>query len=247
MVKRLSPLIACGGILFAVIYVVTAQVAGDSALDPVTMTISEYASLDRGAGIEVAMAVLGLSSLALVAGMGAVRAPIDGWPRILMIVWSVSVMAAAFVPTTPAVAERGWEAGVHLVLSAGAFVSLPAAATLLVGRLAQDERWNPAARPVEWLALAGGLGLAAITYVALPGHGVMVGLVERLLLGTEVAVLLVLAVRLLRLTWAGTLRGVADVRRRRFATVGERAGVRPLDPAGASGVLTSAGPPKLAA
>ncbi|GAA1268662.1 hypothetical protein Psi02_10740 [Planotetraspora silvatica] len=246
MVKRLYPVLACGGILFAVIYVVTAQVAGDSALDPVTMTISEYASLDRGVGIEVAMAVLGLSSLALLAGMRAVRAPVDGWPRVLMIVWSASLVVAAFVPTA-AGAEHGWATAVHLVLSAAAFVSLPAAATLLVGRLAQDERWSPAARPVEWLALAGGLGLAAITYVALPGHGVMVGLVERLLLGTEVAVLLVLAVRLLRLTWAGTLRGVADVRRRRFVTVGERAGARPLDPAGASGALTSAGPPKLAA
>ncbi|GAA4575909.1 DUF998 domain-containing protein [Planotetraspora kaengkrachanensis] len=247
MVKRLYPLIACGGILYAVIYVVTAQVAGGSALDPVTMTISEYASLDRGIGIEAAMAVLGLSSLALTAGMRAAGAPIDGWPRVLLTVWSVSLIAAAFVPTTAAGREPGWATGAHLVLSAAAFVSVPVAATLLAGRLGQDGRWSPAARPVEWLALAGGLGLAAITYVALPGHGVMVGLVERLLLSTEVAVLLVLAVRLLRLTWAGTLREVAGARRRRFVTVGEGAGVRPLESAGTTGALTSAGPPKLAA
>jgi hypothetical protein len=210
MVKRLYPVIAGGGILFAVISVVAAQVGGDPTLDPVSMTISEYASRDGGAVIETAMAVLGLSSLALVAGMRAVRAPIDGWPAALMAVWSGSLIAAAIVPASAAAA--------HLVLSVPAFVSIPVAAVQLAGRLGADERWSSTGRLMEWLALVAGIALAAITYVALPGHGVMIGLVERLLLTAEVSILFVLAVRLLRLTWA-TAPGELRSRERRFAAL----------------------------
>jgi hypothetical protein len=132
--------------------------------------------------------------------MRAVRAPVKGWPAALLGVWSIALIAAAIVPAT------GWAAQVHLWLSVAAFVSVPAAATQLVGRLGADDRWKAVARPLEWLALAAGLGLAAITYVALPGQGVMIGLVERLLLAAEVAMLQVLAVRLLRLTWGPVSR-----------------------------------------
>ncbi|GII53809.1 hypothetical protein Pth03_21980 [Planotetraspora thailandica] len=198
MVKRLYPVIACAGILFAVISVVAAQVNAGPTLDPVTMTISEFASRYDGFMIETAMAVLGLSSLALVAGLRAVRAPIDGWPAALMTVWSGSLVAAAIVP--------GSAAGAHLALSVPAFVSIPVAAVQLAGRLGADARWSATGRVVEWLALVAGIALAAITYVALPGHGVMIGLVERLLLTAEVSILFVLAVRLLRLTWAAVPR-----------------------------------------
>ncbi|MEZ0076417.1 DUF998 domain-containing protein [Planotetraspora sp. GP83] len=221
MVRRLYPVIACGGILLAVVSVVVTQVGGDGSLDPVTMTISQYAAEDRGDAIELAMAILGVSSLALLAGMRAVRAPVEGWPARFMAIWSLALIAAAVVPATAAGAGATWQTDVHRCLSAAAFVSVPAAATQLVGRFAEDERWRPVARLVEWLALASGLGLAAITYVALPGHGVMIGLVERMLLTTEVAVLGVLAVNLLRLAWGPILRGQLVERlaeRRHFVT-----------------------------
>lgn len=201
MVKRISPLLACGGILLAVVTVVATQVGGDPSLDPVSMSISRYAAADPGAAIEAAMAVLGLASLALLAGMRAAGAPVDGWPARLIGLWSASLIGAAVIPTGEA-----WQGDLHGFLSATAFVSVPAAAIQLVGRLAQDERWKPVARPLEWLSLASGLGLAAITYVALPGHGVMIGLVERLLLTAEVAVLGVLTVRLAQLTWGPMLK-----------------------------------------
>ncbi|ETK34657.1 DUF998 domain-containing protein [Microbispora sp. ATCC PTA-5024] len=206
MVKRLYPVAACAGILLAVVTVVATQVGGAPSPDPVSTTISEYAARDGGSAIETAMAVLGLASLALLAGMRSVGAPIEGWPARLLGVWSASLLGAAVVPSTTADLGTTWQTEVHLALSVVAFVSVPVAATLMVPRLAADERWRPVARPVEWLALASGLGLAAITYVALPGQGVMIGLVERLLLTAEVAVLGVLAVRLLSLTWAPVLR-----------------------------------------
>ncbi|MEW9527492.1 DUF998 domain-containing protein [Microbispora sp. NPDC049125] len=220
MVKKLFPLVACGGIVLAVVSVVATQVSGNPGLDPVSMTISDYAARDGGNTIELAMAVLGVASLALLAGMRAAGAPVDGWPARLLGVWSAALIGAAIVPTTGAELGLTWQTEVHRMLSVAAFVSVPAAVTMLVGRFAADERWKTAARPLEWLALAGGLGLAVITYVALPGHGVMIGLVERLLLTAEVAALGVLAVRLLQLTWGPVLhdRLIEWRTRRNFVT-----------------------------
>ncbi|WP_336211954.1 DUF998 domain-containing protein [Nonomuraea sp. LPB2021202275-12-8] len=209
-VKRLYPLIALAAIMFAVVGVVAGQLGPDPYLDPMNVTVSEYAVADRGGVTEVAMAVLALGSLALLAGLRAAGAPVRGMPEKLLMVWSGALAVAAVIPTTPLGADLTVAAQVHRWVSVAAFVSLPAAGALLVPRLAADEAWKPVARVVEWLALAGGLGLLAITYVALPGERVMIGLVERMLLGAEVALLAVLAVWLVRLVWMGSIRRTAN-------------------------------------
>ncbi|GIH27475.1 hypothetical protein Aph01nite_57850 [Acrocarpospora phusangensis] len=183
MVKRFAPLVACAGVVVALAALVPDQV------DPVNTTIS--AALAHGGSTRLALAALGLAALALWAGMRAGKAPVGGWPERLILAWATAMAAAPFLP------EMVWQ-----VL---AFTTLPAATAQLVGRFADDERWRVVARPVEWLTLAAGLGVAALTYVALPGDGVMMGLVERALLGVEVAVLAVLAARLVHLSWAHIL------------------------------------------
>lgn len=90
----------------------------------------------------------------------------------------------------------------HGYASAVAFVALPVAGALMVARLGEDERWRVVARPVEWLALLCGFGLAVVTYVALPGDRVFIGLAERGLLAAEIALVAVLAVRLAHLSRA---------------------------------------------
>ncbi|MER6949465.1 DUF998 domain-containing protein [Nonomuraea sp. NPDC000554] len=200
-VKRFYPLIACVSIVFSVVAIVVGQFVPDPYLDPMNVTISEYAVSDRGGVTEVAMAVLGVGSLALLGGLRAAGAPVRGLPERLLMVWSGALVVAAVVPTTPIGADLTLTAQIHRYVSVAAFVSLPAAATLLVPRLAADAAWKPVARVMEWTALACGFGLLAITYVALPGERVLIGLVERLLLGAEVAVLAVLAAWLVRLTW----------------------------------------------
>ncbi|MGV9302472.1 DUF998 domain-containing protein [Nonomuraea sp. NPDC003727] len=202
--KRVYPLLACSLILFSVVAIVVGQFDPDPYLDPMNVTISEYAVADRGGGTEMAMAAMGLGSFALLAGLRGAGAPVSGMPERLMAVWSGALVVAAIIPTTPIGADMTVTAQVHRYVSVAAFVSLPAAAALLVPRLAADDRWKAVARPVEWLALAGGLGLLAITYVALPGDRVMIGLVERGLLAAEVALLAVLAARLVRLQWVRT-------------------------------------------
>jgi hypothetical protein len=165
------------------------------------VTVSEYAVSDRGGVTELAMVVLGLGSLILLKALKAAHAPVRGLPERLLWVWSGALIVAAVIPTTPIGHDLTLTAQIHRYVSVAAFVSLPAAAALLVPRLAADEAWKPVARTVEWLALAGGLGVLAITYVALPGERVMIGLVERMLLGAEVALLAVLAAWLVRLAW----------------------------------------------
>ncbi|GAA2657263.1 DUF998 domain-containing protein [Nonomuraea recticatena] len=199
--KRFYPLISCSLIMFSVVAIVVGQFDPDPYLDPMNVTISEYAVADRGGVTEVAMVAMGLGSLVLLAALRAAGAPIRGLPERLLMVWSGALIVAAIIPTTPIGMDMTLTAEIHRWVSVAAFVSLPAAGALLVPRLASDERWKAVSRPVEWVALAGGLGLLAITYVALPGDRVMIGLVERGLLAAEVALLAVLAARLVRLQW----------------------------------------------
>ncbi|MFC5820366.1 DUF998 domain-containing protein [Nonomuraea harbinensis] len=200
--SRAYPLVALAAIVCGVAGIGFAQL--DSDLNPLHVTVSEYAVADRGGVTEVAMAVVALGSLALLAGLRSVGAPVRGMPERLLLVWSGALLVAAAVPTAPFGADPTFAAQVHRYVSIAAFVSLPAAGALLVPRLARDPVWRPVARVVEWLALAGGLGVLAITYVALPGERVMIGLVERALLGAEVALLAVLAAWLVRVVWVST-------------------------------------------
>jgi hypothetical protein len=199
---KIYPLIACTGIATAA--VATAAIGLIDPVpypDPLNLTISEYAALSGGGVTQFAMASLGIASFALVAGLRAVKAPVGVAAERLMLVWSAALLVLAIVPAATSGPLADLSAQVHRYVSIAAFVAMPAAGALMVARFSEDERWRAVARPVEWLALAGGFGLLAITYVALPGDGVLIGLVERVLLGTEIALVGVLAVRLARLTW----------------------------------------------
>ncbi|MFC4058501.1 DUF998 domain-containing protein [Planomonospora corallina] len=194
-------LVACAGILLAAVATVVGQIDPDPYLSPLDLTVSEYAALDRGGATEFAMAALGVASFALVMGVRAVRAPVGAPAERLMLLWSAALVVIAVVPTTAPGVALDLGAQVHRYVSIAAFAAMPVAGMSMVARLAGDERWRAVARPVEWLSLAGGFGLLALTYVALPGDRVLIGLAERVLLVTEVALLAVLVGRLLQLTW----------------------------------------------
>ncbi|GGK73916.1 hypothetical protein Sme01_33260 [Sphaerisporangium melleum] len=187
MLRRLYPLAAGGGVIAAALTVAAGRI--DASSGSFGMTIGQAAALDRGA-TELSAALLGLASLGLLAGMRSARAPIAGWPERLMLTWALALLGAAVVPY-PQAAD---------VLVAVALVCMAVAAALLARRFGEDARWAAAARPTEWLALGAGGGLAVLTYIALPGHQVMIGLVEWSLLGIEVAVLGVSAGQLMRLS-----------------------------------------------
>ncbi|MFC4533852.1 DUF998 domain-containing protein [Sphaerisporangium dianthi] len=206
MLRRLYPLAAGAGMIVASIpalLVASLTMAAGRVGAPsggIDITIGHAAALDPGGVTEPALALLGLASLGLLAGMRAVAAPVSGWPERLLLAWAVSLMGAAVVP----------HAGVADALVAIALISMAAAAALMARRFGEDTRWAAVARPLEWLALGAGGGLAVLTYVALPGHQVLIGLVEWSLLGIEVAALAFSAVGLLR---------VASPARPRIATI----------------------------
>ncbi|GAA2850634.1 hypothetical protein GCM10010517_08110 [Streptosporangium fragile] len=200
--KRLYPLIACAGIVTAVVAAVLGRLDPAPYLDVFNLTISEYAVLDRGGADELALAALGGASFVTVVGLRAAGAPMGTAAERLLLAWSAALVVLAAVPGVAPGLGAELTVQAHRYASAVAFVALPVAGGLMAGRFREDGRWRAVAGPVEWLALAGGFGLLAITYVALPGHGVLIGLVERVLLGIGTALIAVLAVRLARLTWA---------------------------------------------
>ncbi|GAA4223957.1 hypothetical protein FHR32_003065 [Streptosporangium album] len=199
--KRLYPLVACAGIVMAAVATVVGQIDPDPHLDPLNLTIGEYAALDRGGAVEFAMASLGIGSFALVAGLRAAGVPVGAVAERLMLAWSTALVVIAIMPVTAPMYPY-----VSVTAFATVFVSMPVAGALMVTRFSQDEGWRAVARPMEWLALAGGFGLLAITYVALPGDRVLIGLAERVMLGTEIALVGVLAVRLSQLTVVRAIR-----------------------------------------
>ncbi|GAA2999340.1 DUF998 domain-containing protein [Streptosporangium longisporum] len=198
--KRLYPLIACAGLVMAAAAAVVAQISPVPYAGPLDLTVSRYVALDSGGATGFALVSLGIAALAVVAGLRAAKARVGLLAERLTLVWGAGLVVVAALPAVlPASAMEGIADAHHLVAVA-AFVAMPAAGGLMAARFNADERWRPVARVVEWLALAGGFGLLALTYVALPGHGVLIGLVEWSLVATGAALTGVQAVTLARLS-----------------------------------------------
>ena len=105
--KRFYPLIACAGIATAAVATVMGQVDPVPYPDPLNLTISEYAALERRGATQFAMASLGIASFALVAGLRAVKAPVGVAAERLMLVWSAALIVLAIVPDAASRA-RAW-------------------------------------------------------------------------------------------------------------------------------------------
>ncbi|MEU8776873.1 DUF998 domain-containing protein [Streptomyces sp. NPDC048606] len=176
----------------------------DPDLSPLSLTISDFAALDRGGPIDASMALLGVVSLVL---LGAARRRLDavrGLPSVLLALWGLGLLVAAAVPTDPLVTDLGGPAYVHRYASVLAFLALPTAGLLLARRLGVDPGAVRTARLLRGLSWAALIGAAVMAYLAGPGHRELIGLVERLLLGCEVVLLGVLARPVVR---AGAGRG----------------------------------------
>jgi Protein of unknown function (DUF998) len=194
---------AAAGIALAALLGVAAHVNTRPGLSLVSLTISDFAVSDRGGPMDAAMVILGVASGALVAAMATLRTPVLGVPAALLLVWSGGLVTAAIVPTDPIGAAMSGSAYVHRYVSVAAFVCLPAAGALFARRLHRDPCWTRAARGMRALAAVSGVLLAALMYVAGPGERVFMGLVERALVGTEVLLVAVLAVRLVAIAREG--------------------------------------------
>ncbi|XIG73057.1 DUF998 domain-containing protein [Streptomyces sp. SGAir0957] len=164
----------------------------DPGLSPFSLTVSDFAALDRGGLIETSMAFLGVMSLVLLAVARRWLTPVRGLPSALLAAWGAGLVIAAVVPTDPLTTHLSGSAYVHRYASIMAFLALPLTGLVLARRLAAAP---DARRTVRWLRLLSGAALAGAVVMALsagPGHRELIGLVERVLLGSEVVLLGVL-------------------------------------------------------
>ncbi|GIJ19554.1 DUF998 domain-containing protein [Micromonospora lutea] len=195
--------LALGGIVLAAVLTIIGH-AGVSDLDPVSLTVSDYAVSDSGEVIHVAMLLLAAASAVLIPALGRLdhlqRGHPAGRPALsgrggraaqwLLAVWAGGLLVSGLVPTNPPGTDMGTAAYVHRYASVVAFLALPIAGWLLAGRLPAG------ARTGLWLrALTVASLLLAVTmaWSAYPGDRAYYGLIERALILAEVALLTVVA------------------------------------------------------
>lgn len=205
---RRAGLLALGGIALAAVLAVVGHVEVNDNLDPWSLTVSDFAVSDRGGVIDTAMAVLAAATAVLLptlwrAGAAATfRGPHRGRDArrggtrqrvavVLLVAWTAGLLAAAVIPTNEPGRPMDTAAYLHRYASVVAFVVLPIAGWLLAGHL--GGRVGPWLRA---LALTSLLLAGAMVWSAYPGDRVLIGLAERLLILTEVAVLALVAATL---------------------------------------------------
>ncbi|GIJ32288.1 DUF998 domain-containing protein [Micromonospora sediminimaris] len=215
---RNSGALALGGIVLAAVFTVIGH-AGVSDLDPVSLTVSDYAVSDSGEIIHIAMLLLAAASAVLIPTLGRLSPP--GGPRSvtatrravgpkagrafgtatsdggrgraaewLLAVWAGGLLVSGLVPTNPPGTEMDTAAYVHRYASVVAFLALPIAGWLLAARLPAGTR---AGRWLRALTVTSLLLAVAMAWSAYPGDRAYYGLIERALIVAEVGLLTVVA------------------------------------------------------
>jgi hypothetical protein len=207
---RNAGLLALGGIALAAVLAVVGHVEVNDDLNPWSLTVSDFAVSDRGGVIDAAMAVLAAATAVLVpalwrtgaaaASRGAHRSrdarTAGGRQRIaavLLVAWTAGLLAAAVIPTNEPGLPMDTAAYLHRYASVVAFVAVPIAGWLLAGQLGGRVGGWLRALTLTSLLLAG-----AMIWSAYPGDRVLIGLAERLLILTEVALLALVAATFIR-------------------------------------------------
>ncbi|MEU1682943.1 DUF998 domain-containing protein [Micromonospora zamorensis] len=192
-VTRSTGLLALGGIALAALLTVIGHFEVNDDLNPWALTISDFAVSDRGGVIDVAMVVLALATVALLYGLRRADPPRSRSARtaeLLLGAWVGGLLLAAVVPTNEPGTAMTTAAYLHRYASVVAFLALPVSGWLLARRPAL----TPAARTLRTLVLLSLALAAAMIWSAYPGDRMLIGLAERLLILTEVAVLATVAV-----------------------------------------------------
>ncbi|GIJ25939.1 hypothetical protein Vqi01_11010 [Micromonospora qiuiae] len=195
--------LALGGIALAALLAVIGHTGVDD-LDPLRLTVSDYAVSESGGLIHVAMLLLAAASAVLIPALNRLGRPYCGAPagtavtvgrrgRVaewLLAIWAGGLLVSGLVPTNPPGTGMGTAAYVHRYASVAAFLALPIAGWLLADRL------SPGIRARRWLralTLASLLLAVAMVWSAYPGDRALYGLIERALILTEVTLLTLLA------------------------------------------------------
>ncbi|MFY1619307.1 DUF998 domain-containing protein [Micromonospora sp. WMMD736] len=188
---RSTNLLTLGGIAVAALLTVIGHLEVNDDLNPWALTISDFAVSDRGGVIDVAMVVLALATVALLCGLRRTGPPPGRAVELLLGAWVVGLLLAAVVPTNEPGTAMTASAYVHRYASVVAFLALPIGGWLLARR----PDLTSAAGTLRALVVLSLALSAAMVWSAYPGDRLLIGLAERLLILTEVAVLATVAVR----------------------------------------------------
>ncbi|WP_084958775.1 DUF998 domain-containing protein [Thermoactinospora rubra] len=191
--------LACLGLVLTAAPTMLGHVDADSRLTAFGHTISDYAVADLHGPVTAGMYLAAVASLALLAGLRRMRAPVTRAAAWLLASWSGFLLVAAIVPTDPLGVELTATGYVHRYASAAAFVSLLAACRLMSRSLRADARWRDLSAPVQGLTLAAAVSGLAMVATAYFGDRVLIGLAERAMAAFAVASLVLLALRALKL------------------------------------------------
>lgn len=179
------------------------HVAGPTAaISPYRRTLSQYALTDAAPAFNAAVLLLAAGSIATtVALVRAGLLPVRSGGLLALVLWCVALAAVVYFPKHNWAVGPSFEGTVHRVASVVAFLSLPIGALLLGRTWWAGRRWRTQAGWTWGLGLWSLLCFSPIVVAIAvePWTGVVwwqaipLGAVERLLLISEVGIVLVLA------------------------------------------------------
>lgn len=194
MFARLA-LALLGGALLVTSYL-TAALGGH--VDPLTDPVSDYAFHGPGGPLfVVAILLLMLAGLVIRAGMNGAQMPRDRTVSVLFGLWYAGLLLCAVFPGDQLVTDQTLSGHIHRLGGAVLFTCLPVACWILARSLQPEPRW---ARVAAWVRrfAATVLVSAAMFGVAQLVPWLPKGLLERIALGAELALLVVLALAVRR-------------------------------------------------
>lgn len=183
-------------------------------IDPFSRAVSYYIFVERAADtFNATLLAVATATVMILVGMAQLRVRLGRLTVILFGTWCGALLLCVLFPTdnSPRIeTASGW---IHQFAGASLFVTLPLAGLALARRLGDQPNWARTGRALRALAF-GGVWLA-LCYLAarlpdlLPWQDFpdfldwrsVAGLIQRVLFALELAMLLVLATRLLRVAW----------------------------------------------
>jgi hypothetical protein len=178
-------------------------------VDPISVPLSYYAFVDGGEQLFFSAAVaLAVGALAVLVGMARSGVRMAGRPTVLLAVWATCLVLAAVFPADDSPRILTFGGWVHQFAGAGILALLSFAGLAAAARLAEYPEWRPVVSTVRTLSIAA--AVLAVAYVVsrlddvVPGIFGPVdvgGVLQRMVLAFDVAVVAALAVQLVRVSW----------------------------------------------
>jgi hypothetical protein len=178
-------------------------------VNPISTPLSYYVFVDGGEQLFTSAAVaLAVGALAVLVGMARSGVRMAGRPTVLFAVWALCLVLAAVFPTDDAPRIMTFAGWVHQFAGAGILALLSFAGVAAAPRLAESPPWRPVVSTVRTLSI--GAAFLASAYVVsriddvVPGFFGAVdvgGILQRMVLAFDVAVVTALAVQLVRVSW----------------------------------------------